>query len=373
MKMMGLKKIIAGNLHHLAKGAIYFLVCVVVLFTFLSNWSLLDGMPRNSLAKMLAGSADKPFVYRLLLPKLVGAVEPVLPGVISNVLADNIAPLFQRQFASNFVDRFKYDEPGLRSRASKDWSEKSYRVKYMLIVILMFLSLCATLILLSRIASTLGASKSAILWGPVIYVLLLPLTFLNGGYYYDFAEQFFVSCLLLTLLTGNWFGFVLVAIVGQLNKETMLMLPFFLMPLIAKKIELPRAILVASFTTIACFLIYWVVKANFDSNSGMTMEYNLTSNLAFWSDLASYTRLADMYAIGIPLPRVSFCLVVIAAVVLGRHAPRSIIFSCSIALGVLVPMFFVFGHYDEFRSIGSAFPFLYLLALSSKIQSRSQQ
>jgi hypothetical protein len=55
------------------------------------------------------------------------------------------------------------------------------------------------------------------------------------------------------VLTGNWFGFVLVAIVGQLNKETMLMLPFFLMPLTAKKIELPRAILVTSVTTIACF------------------------------------------------------------------------------------------------------------------------
>lgn len=352
----------------LLKGSLgnvsYFLISIAVLFIFLSNWSLLDGMPRNSLAKMVDGSSDKPFVYRQLLPFLVNHVEPILPEAISDVLADNVAPLFHRQFAERLINRFKYDEPGLRYRATQDWSQKSYRVKYVLTVLIMFASLWGTLNILSNIATTVGASESARLIGPMIYALLLPLSFLNGGYYYDFIEQFFISLLLLAALKGNWLLWAIAAIAGQLNKETMLMVPLFLAPLITEKIGLIRALMLTSATSAICFLLYLAVKIVFDLNSGVAMEYNLSSNLAFWSNPTSYTRLADMYAIGFPLPRVSFCLVVIGILIYSVHAPRPALLTNTIALAVLIPIFLILGYYDEFRALGSAFPLLYLVAVS---------
>jgi hypothetical protein len=342
----------------------FFLISIAVLFVFLSNWSLLDGMPRNSLGAMLAGDAYRPFVYRQLLPSLVNYVEPALPQVITGYLADSIAPLLHRQFVEPLINRYKYDEPSLRNRASQDWSQKSYRVKYVLTVTAMFASLWATLNILANIASMVGASEAVRFIGPVVYALLLPLTFLNGGYFYDFIEQFFVSLLLLAGLKGNWLLWALAAIAGELNKETMLMVPLFLAPLITEKIGLIRALMLTSATSAICFVLYMAVKIIFDLNPGAVMENNLSSNLAFWSDPTTYTRLADMYAIGMPLPRVSFWLVVIAIVIYGVHAPRPALLSNSIALAFLIPIFFVLGYNDEFRGLAPAFPLLYLVAVS---------
>jgi hypothetical protein len=360
------KNVLKGNL----RNASFFLISIAVLYIFLSNWSLLDGMPRNSFAKMLDGSADKPFVYRQLLPLLVNHIEPAIPEALSGILADNIAPLFHRQFAERLINRFKYDEPGLRYRATQDWSQKSYRVKYVLAVIIMFASLWGTLNILANITTTVGASDAARLIGPIVYASLLPLSFLNGGYYYDFIEQLLISLLILSVLKGHWLWWALAAIAGQFNKETMLLLPFFLIPLIAEKIGLIRTIMLTSVTSAICFFLYIAVKTVFDSNPGSVMEYNLSSNLAFWSDPTSYTRLADMYAIGFPLPRASFWLVVIGVIIYGVRVPRPVLLTNCIALATLIPMFFIFGYYDEFRGLAPAFPLLYLVAVSPQYRKK---
>jgi hypothetical protein len=295
---------------------------------------------------------------------LVNYVEPALPEVVTDYLADNVAPLLYGQFVKPLINRYKYDEPSLRNRATQDWSQKSYRVKYVLTVSVMFVSLWATLNILANIASMVGASETARLTGPVVYSFLLPLTFLNGGYFYDFTEQFFVSFLLLAALKGNWLLWVVAAIAGQFNKETMLMVPLFLAPLVAEKIGLIRALMLTGVTSAICLLLYIAVKAAFASNPGAVMEINFSSNLAFWSDPTTYTRLADMYAIGIPLPRVSFWLVLIGLVIYGVHAPRPALLTNSIALAVLIPIFLILGYNDEYRGLAPVFPLLYLAAIS---------
>lgn len=358
-------------MQHKTKGLFFLLSSLAVVFVFLSNWSLLDGMPRNSLSKMLSGNADKPFAYRLLLPQLVHHIEPVLPEGVSDLMADTIAPVFHGVFADRLVNRFKYDEPGLRSRATQDWSQKSYRVEYVLTTILMLAALWATLHILSNIASLVGASETERFWAPILFALLLPLSFLNGGYFYDFIEQFFASLLLFSALSGNGLMFVLTAIAGQLNKETMLLMPLFLTPILVHKVGFSRAFLWAGMTSAVCALLYLTIKSQFASNPGLTMENNLATNLAFWSTFNSYTGMADMYAIGLPLPRMSFCLVTLAILILGRNAPRRFIFSNVLALCVLIPIFLVSGYYDEFRSLGLIFPLLFLITVTSRSQSHT--
>lgn len=344
----------------------FLLASLVVLFVFLSNWSLLDGAPRNSLSAMLSGEADRPYVYRQLLPSLVNHVEPSLPEVISDFLAADVAPLLYRQFTEPLINRYETIVPNLRDRATQDWSQKPYRIKYVLTVTLMLVSLWATLNILGLIASAVGASKPVRLLGPVVYALLLPLTFLNGGYFYDFTEQFFVSLLLLAALRRNWLLWFLVAIAGQLNKETMLMAPFFLAPIIVYNAGLIRALLLVCATTAICFLLYLAVKDHFYLNPGVVMQYNLADNLAFWLTPANYAQFTDMYTIGFPLPRITFCLVIIGVMVYSVHAPLPALLSSSIALAVLVPLFIVLGSRDEFRALGQAFPLFYLVAVSPR-------
>jgi hypothetical protein len=352
-------------LHKKFKVVIYLLASLAVMFVFLSNWSLLDGMPRNSFAKFLDGTAHKPFVYRLLLPQVVSHTEPLLPDAVRDMLANNIAPVLQAKFANRFIDKFKYDEPGLRARANKDWSQLSYRSSYVLAVILLYASLLATLFVLSRIAAVVGASTPVTIWAPVIYIFVLPLTYLNGGYYYDIPEQFFVSLLLLAALTCNWTVFVLAALLGQLNKETMLLMPLILTPLFFKKPGWTRTLLIAGAVSVICFLIYMATKAAFAANPGMTMEYNLGNNLTFWAIPMSYIRTADIYAIGLPIPRSSFLLVLIAILFYAKRAPRSIQLSAGLAMLVFFPLYLAYGFFDEFRSMGTAFPLLYLIAIGS--------
>src|SRR6185437_13156287 len=59
--------------------AVYFLAAAASFSGYFSKWHFRDDMPAASLPKMLDGTADRPYVYRQLLPAIANGIERALP------------------------------------------------------------------------------------------------------------------------------------------------------------------------------------------------------------------------------------------------------------------------------------------------------
>ena len=73
---------------------IYMSISASVVNTFMQTRSLREGSPPFAFSKMLDGSADRPYVYRRLVP------------IIANYAASLVSPQEQPAFVQDHLDRY---------------------------------------------------------------------------------------------------------------------------------------------------------------------------------------------------------------------------------------------------------------------------
>lgn len=186
--------------------------------------------PRNSLKLFLEGKAHRPFAYRVLGPSVVGAVDALLPETVQGFLAEQIAPKFRTRYVEPLMVLYEERLPGIGQRAATDWNNPHYRHSYVLMVMLMFASLAGAMLIIRRCAHLLGADNRRANSVMLLYAAIMPTLFLNGGYFYDFIEQFGACLLIWYVLQARWLPAILVLLLMQCNKETALLMVFFLAP-----------------------------------------------------------------------------------------------------------------------------------------------
>jgi hypothetical protein len=352
----------------------YMVLSTWVVFAFLSNWRLQDGTPRHSFQAMLDGTAHKPFVYRSLWPSVVNNLEPLLPTDLHESLSEKIAPRLKEKFVDPLLYFYGSRIPGLYERINSSWRTSGYRVKYVLTVSIMWLAFFSTLLIIHHLGKKAGGEAKINEVVPVGYALVIPTMFLNGGFFYDFIEQFFMALALLMVLNKNVIGLFVVILLSQLNKETTVLLPIIILPVIMHNFGNKKGMALAGLLVAICSAIYAMVVTKMSANPGVSAEWHLFDNIAFWSTSANYFKTADMHAIGINLPRMSlpvFLLILLLGGVFwgAKKALRS---SALIGVVILLPLMATYGFRDEFRAVAMIFPLLCLLALSSSQNERNQ-
>ena len=348
-----------------------------VMASFLGHYSLLDGAPRNSLQLFFDQQADRPFAYRLLAPLLVRGIDRILPNEVRHSLADQMAPRFKAAYVAPLLPVYEPLLPGISERAERDWQREDYRVRYLLMVMLMGIACFGALLLAAHTACLLGASPQAAVGTLLLYALVLPTMFLNGGYFYDFIEQFAAFALIYCIVKNRWFIAATVLLLMQLNKETALLMPLFLLPLIyARQPQHFRQRLL--FWVLPMLLVtlglYFLVRHSYAGNPGQVMEWHLPGNLSFWTTPANWWQTADFYGIGIKLPRCSFLLFSVGSLLVacfnhrnirvGTPGNSALLQSASFSLLVLGSLLLTMGFQDEYRNLSLALPLLILLVAS---------
>src|SRR5882757_2878458 len=176
--MMG-TNINGWRLHRLAFFAfIYAVVAATALNVFMDKWSFRDGSLRYGLDKMLNYDVNKPWAGRVLMPWLVNTIYDALPGK-----ARIAAKLRER---SLLFHRYVENRPSLNA---DPWSDDAYAIKYHIAYCLSFLALFVLLIM-TRLLTRAVYPQNIVAqeMGPILFGLLLPLSFRSGGYIYDFPE-----------------------------------------------------------------------------------------------------------------------------------------------------------------------------------------
>ncbi len=230
--------------------------CVLIMFVIFPGIN--DDKP-SMFGDMIYGKASKPFVYRVLLP----ATVRVLSAPVHQTLRNNI---------SNKIE----DSIPLNKLFKKLKWEKELAVEYSFAMLIMFLSLWGfsiavryLFILFYNTSSWFADSVS------VLALLGLPTMFQYTSFIYDFPLLLLYTLGLIFLYKQDWIKFLIIFLIGCINKETTILLTFvfYIFYKTSLKKELFNKLLI---TQIAIFilvksLLYFVFK----NNPGTFIEFHL--------------------------------------------------------------------------------------------------
>ena len=188
----------------------------------LGKWGLRDNEVGLDIQSLVDRRADRPLIYRRLVPDLVNAADRVVPVSVQKV----------------FVGQWRPDDVFVRTSA---FANPGLSFRYALICHIMLLALFASLFLLRRIAIDAGADRLSATLAPIGLVLAFPYLQTRGGYFYDQTELLFLAAAFRLAQTGQWPWLIALALPATLNKETFFCLLPALYPLLAARMPRGKA------------------------------------------------------------------------------------------------------------------------------------
>jgi hypothetical protein len=334
-----------------AIAILYLITSSAVLQGFLTQWGSRIGA---DFPQTLAFAGPRPYVYRVLMPLLVNGITNIIPLRIGRALM-RVADGRGRNVVGLAMQR--YDWPG----------PPDLHV------------LVAMGVIFSSLWLTAWVWRSLIRWAfperpfwadtiPALALLATSVSFVRGGYLYDFPDMCLISACFLALMQRRWVAWYLLLTLAMLNKEaSLLTLVWFL----AIRGELSRrswwAHAVAS-GGIASGMVL-AVWHRFHKNPGGTMELHFADNLRYWASLRWLADIQDSFATGIAIPSALNAVNVILLVgvlVYGRNeVPRYVFRAFLWSVLAVSPLFLVFGFQCEVRVFSTAIPSLLLLGVGA--------
>lgn len=267
--------------------------------------------PRAAFAEMVNGTAHRPFAYRVLIPGLASALHLLVPGLSLQTAATGLIYLALPGFIA-----------ALRLLCSAFWPI----TRRLEIVILL---------------APLG---------------LIPLS-LSFRHVYDLPLLCLFTLGLALLARRRWRLFIIVYAVGCLNKETTALLT--LVYLVWYWRELPRGgFLRLLIVQGLCFaLIRGALMWHFRHNPGGVVEFHLWDHLAIYRQLPGFALFYAAMVAGVALLWARN----------GRRKPTMLRQAAGVLIGVITPLFVLFGFPFEVRIFYEAFAPVYLLCLPPRI------
>jgi len=246
------------NIHKTIYYLLTALIAGCVLIMFVISPGINDDKP-SMFGDMIYGKASKPFVYRVLLPATVRVLSAPVPQTLRNTISNKIE-----------------DNISLNKLFKKLKWEKELAVEYSFAMLIMFLSLWGfsiairyLFILFYNTSSWFADSVS------VLALLGLPTMFQYTSFIYDFPLLLLYTLGLIFLYKQDWIKFLIIFLVGCINKETtiLLTLVFYIFYKSSLKKELFNKLLIAQFAIFLLIksLLYFIFK----NNQGTFIEFHL--------------------------------------------------------------------------------------------------
>jgi hypothetical protein len=194
-------------------GIVVSLYCIVSTFVF-AVWiwgadtpeTSLNGDPRSMVSGLIEGTANRPFVYRALIPAITRTIVAIIPLELRS------------EFIAVATSSVKFQKESKRL----GW-EIEYLPEYCIALALVYSALLAfPFVLRSLFVSLYETEKYITNMVPIAVLLGLPPFFHAGTHYlYDFPAIMFFTLGLLFLVKRRWLLFYFVYGLGCINKETM--------------------------------------------------------------------------------------------------------------------------------------------------------
>jgi hypothetical protein len=343
------------------RGRSWLRACIVIVFVlggtasisnaFFLKWGFNDaGEDAYSLVRMAAGTADRPYVYRSLLPAGIYSAT-------ANLTPQQLGAFFERvKRHDNLHNQFFWKLP------LSSWDARlalTYYVMYLLILLCIAALLCQ-IFFLSR---SMGAKFGEALGLCSCFCLTYPLVFEKGGFFYDFLELNILMLLVSSYSRGRRSA-LLWAIVLACVKETAFIYSIIL--LLSYRQVGSSTLLKLLMVALPLSIRQWLVSY-FAGNGGGVVELHVWENLRFWFDPGTWVAFGTILAPGVLSPRVQnpiFALPMLIWVRYGWAAakPEERRFLV-VSIAMVLPLYLVWGYKDEVRAASMVFPSLIILTI----------
>lgn len=336
------------------RTALYLIVAAIVLNTFMNRWGFRGRSPRYGFKALITYEAHRPFAFRALTPAVINGVTTLLP-------ASRL-----KELAEWDLTRAQDDHPSLSAHRRFGWGGHPMPEQYVAYLILwpvVFLLLVA----MRRLTRRARCFPDAFVdWAPVLALLALPLSFSRGGYVYDFPELLLMTVALGLLLEQRWLLYYVCFTLACLNKETAILLVVYCLALHWERMPRRRQMTHAGAHAVLGLPILAWQRLTFAANPGANAEFQLWDNVGFLLSSAPWTRFWDPYGPLLPFPGpfnvVSIVLFGAAVFLFWPKKPYHLRVAFVAMMSVLLPLFILFGTFDEVRNFSLIFPVAYLLA-----------
>jgi len=296
---------------------------------------------RVPLPDLIAGTGERPFVLRALVPALVRGVDAAVP----------------------VAWRARFDRAALRAggttlrhrMAGLAWERDSF-FDYVVASVATYAFLVGFAIALRALYLRLYPSRwwaAGVL--PLFALATMPLFFQQGAhFYYDFATLLLFTVALLAIAERRWRLFYVAFLFAAINKETAILLTAVF--LLEQWRERPRLVLLAH---AAAQLTLWAVvrgliAEEYRGNPGTLFEYNPWTNVALMRN-------------GVSLPHVAFFAALLLAAVVDLRRESKLVRSAFLTILPLTAAYFVVGKVGEIRALFEVLPVGVIVVFNSAV------
>ena len=326
---------------------------------FYMKWHLREAgttqfIRRVSFEAMVDGTADRPFVYRQMLPMLANWID----ARVSNQTKDAI---FAAKSANGVsVLNFVFDSPVTRDRAH------FFRYTIVYIAVAIFAWIAVWAMYLASIAA--GQPPVSAGLACVAVILFLPYFFTVGGYFYDYSELAFFAFAVWAAIKFDWWWLIPVAALGTWNKESFLFFIPTLYPLLRLRSSRRSALFGTAVLGLTSAFVYQLLRLRFQHNAGAAVEFHLIQQVMAILNPATWFSFDVTYGEFVLRGFNPFTLVLVAGAFWcgWHHLSRPLQRHVQIAAIINVSLFLLFGFPGEIRNLSMLYiSFLLVLAANT--------
>jgi len=317
---------------------VYTLVASASYCGFFAKYALRDDSKNDALTLMLDGTADRPYVYRQLLPATANLLEAALPRAARQRFLDHLqADYPQHNWLSNTFVR------------ATDAANPHYALRYYMVYAMTFGALLGAMLMLRLLCLQLVGNEIAATLAPLAFALAVPV-----GNFWDFPELLFMTVAVWVALRANLLWLLPLTLVATLNKESFLFFLIALYPFVSMRVSSrSRALLLLGTCVALAAAVNLATKLHYAGNPGELAQFHLWDNLRFLADPRNY--LHGEYTYGILLPKGFNILLLFLAFVVVRAGwsalPPAARHHALLVCAINIPLYLLFGYGDEIRAL----------------------
>jgi hypothetical protein len=315
----------------------FMLALASTVFLHFLRTSGVNSLRPASIDRLLTRTADKPYIYRVLLPTAANSLAPLLDGETALSIGKQAETVLGRGF-------FRADLDG-----------KRHPSQVLLILAMMYLSLVGFAVTIWILLGNLGYS-------PIIQYAVPPLLvvgstlFMQFGYIYDFSTLFLFSLGCLLMQRQQWVAYLVVFACATLNKETAIFLSVIFGLVFVSRLPRRHFFLLLAIQLATFGLLQGAIRYVFRDNPGAAMPSGFFGQLTALHTLAFHRPLVLLYFV--------LWLLIMAAQIGFGWGDKPLILRAG--LGVLpffLVLYLVSGFAAEIRVMLEVYPIIAVLTL----------
>jgi hypothetical protein len=307
--------------------------------------------PQSAFDRMVDGTADRPFIYRQMLPQMANFIDERTPDSVKD-------RLYSFTYAGQQMRELIFESPMARSRA--------YFFRYVIVYAGTFMFALVAVIAMYFLCQSAGLSPPASVFASVVLILLIPLLMSGGGYFYDYSELAFISLAVFAAMRLDWWWILPIAALGAWNKESFGFVVITLYPLIRQRRSRAHSLGAITVLGLTCALVYLPLHQHFARNPGGSVLLRWKDQLAFVFSSRLFLGHAPLeMTYGVLLPcaagMVPMALLVWTVWRAWPSLSPPVKTYAQLAGAINLPLYFLFCYPGELRDFSLLYPVLLLM------------